>query len=101
MPFSFLSTVSEMVYGCCIYQEDHAQYKVYDSGVCSREIIFMFWVGQVSGLVKNFMIGFFSDTINVINVKLCMVLLHIALYLFITLSVTLTLFQGHSSVIQF
>ena len=61
----------------------------------------MFWVDQVSVLVKNFNIGIFSDTINVINVKLCMMVLHTELYLFITLSVTLTLFQGHKDVKQF
>ena len=32
----------------------------------------MFLVSLVSGLVENFNIGIFSDTINVINVKLCM-----------------------------
>ena len=61
----------------------------------------MVWVGQVSGLVKNFNTGIFSDTINVINVKLCMMVLHTELYLFITLSVILTLFQNHSSVKQY
>ena len=71
------------------------------TGVCSREIIHMFLVGQVSGLVENFNIGIFSDTMNVTNVKLYMVVLHIELYLFIANSVTLTLFQGHSSVKQF
>ena len=30
----------------------------------------MFFVGLVSGLVENFNIGIYSDTINVINVKL-------------------------------
>ena len=45
------------------------------TGVCSREIIHMFLVGQVSGLVENFNIGIFSDTINVINVKLRMMIL--------------------------
>ena len=58
----------------------------------------MFLVGQVSGLVENFRIIW--DTINVINVKLCMVL-HTELYPFMTLLVTVTLFQGHSSVKQF
>ena len=38
---------------------------------------------------------------NVINFKLCMIVLHIVLYLFIALSVTLTLFQGHRSAKQF
>ena len=47
---------------------------------------------------KDFNITIFLDTINVINVKLCMVVLHTELYLFIPLLVTLTIFQGHSSV---
>ena len=46
---------------------------------------YMFLAGQVSGLVENLNIWIFSDTINVINVKLCMMVLHIDLYLFITL----------------
>ena len=50
--------------------------------MCSREIIDMFLVGQVSGLVENFNIGIFSDTINGINVKLCMMVLNIELHLF-------------------
>ena len=64
------------------------------------EIIYMFLVGQVSGLIKNFNVGIFSDTIDVINVKLHMMVLHNEFYLSITLSVTLTLFQSHSSVKQ-
>ena len=43
----------------------------------------------------------FSDTINVINVKLWTMVLHFELCLIITLSVILTLFQGHSSIKQF
>ena len=68
--------------------------------VYSREMISMFLFGLVSGLVKNENIGIYSETINVINVKLCMVVLLIELCLFIPLSVTLTIyiFQGHSSV---
>ena len=64
-----------------------------DSGVCSREIINMFLVGQVSGLVENFNIGIFSDTRNLINVNVCMMVLLIELYLFIPLSSTSTVFQ--------
>ena len=60
------------------------------TGVGSREIIYMFLVGDVSGLVYNFNIGIFSDSMNVINVKLCMMVLHIELHLFVTFSVTLT-----------
>ena len=45
------------------------------TGVYSREIINVLWVGQVSWIVENFKIGIFSDTINVVNVKLCMVVL--------------------------
>ena len=38
-----------------------------DTGVCSREIMYMSLVGQVSGFVENYNIAIFSDTI-VINV---------------------------------
>ena len=41
----------------------------------------MLYVGQVSGLVEDFNIGIFSDTINVINIKLSMMVLHIEFYL--------------------
>ena len=68
---------------------------------CTNLVIYMVLVSQVSWLVENFNIGIFSDTINVINVKLCMMVLHIELNLFIILLVTLTLFQDHSSVKQF
>ena len=62
------------------------------TGVYLREIINIFFVGQVSGLVKNINIGIYSDTINMINVKLCMMVPLIELYLFMPLSVTLTIF---------
>ena len=60
----------------------------------------MFLVGQVSGLIIiNFRIWIFSDTLNVINVKLFMMApLSIEFYLFIPLSLTWTIFQGHSNV---
>ena len=61
----------------------------------------MFLVSQVSGLIKKSNIRILSDTVNVINGKLCMMVLHIELYLFNVLSVTLTLFQGHSIVKKF
>ena len=61
----------------------------------------MFLLGQVSRLIKNFNIGIFSDTINLINIKLCMMVLPIELYLFIPLSVTFTIFQDHSNVKEF
>ena len=70
----------------------YAQYNLCDSGVYSRETINMFFVGQVSWLVENFNFGIYSDIINVINVKLCMMVLPIKLNLFIPLSVTLTIF---------
>ena len=57
-----------------------------------------FFVSQVSGLVENFTIEISSDTINVINVKLCMMVLLSELYLFIPLSTTVTILQDHSSV---
>ena len=59
---------------------------------------------DIPGLpLGDFNTEIFSDTINVMNaikVKLCTLVLHIELYLFITLSVTLVPFQGHSSVKQ-
>ena len=61
----------------------------------------MFFFGKVSGLVKNFNIGIYSDTINMINVKLCVMVLLIELYLFLSPSVTMTTFKGHSDVKQF
>ena len=60
----------------------------------SREIMNMFFIGKVSGFVENFNIGILSDSTNVINVKLCMMVLLIELYLFIPLSVTLTIFHN-------
>ena len=59
----------------------------------AREIINKFFVGQVSRLVKNFNIWIYSGTINVNNVKLCMMV-----YLAIPLSAALAVFQGHSNV---
>ena len=50
---------------------------------------------------KNNNFAIFSDIINVINVEFCMTVLLVELYLFILLSVTLTIFQNHSSVKQF
>ena len=58
----------------------------------------MVLVGQVSGLTENVNIGIVSGTINVMNVKLCMLVLLIELYLVIPLSVNLTIFQGQSNV---
>ena len=43
-----------MLYGCYIHQKDHAQYDLWHSDVYSRELIDMFLVSQVSGLVENF-----------------------------------------------
>ena len=65
-----------------------------------REVI-NFFVGHVSGLVGNFNIWIYSDTVNVINVQLCMIVLLIEHYLFLPLSVTLTVFQRYSNVKQF
>ena len=44
-------------------------------------------------------IFFFFSTVKVINVELCTVVIrHLELYPFVPLSVTLTLFDGHSGV---
>ena len=79
-------------------KKDHAQYNLCDSVVYSREIINMVLFSQVSGLVENFKIGIFSDTRNVMNVKLCIMVLLIELYLFIPFSVYLTTFLGQGNV---
>ena len=76
-----------------------AQIKV-PFGELTVEGRYMVWVSQVFQLVQNFIMGIFLETKTVINVKLCVMVLQIVLYLFITLSVTLT-FQGHGSVKQF
>ena len=61
----------------------------------------MILVSHVSRLVKNFKIGIFQ-TVNAINAELCMVvLLLLELYLFTSLSMTLIIFHGRSSVIDF
>ena len=49
--------------------------------------------GQVSICGKNFDIAIFSNTINIINVKLCMMVVLIKLYLFMSLSATLIVFR--------
>ena len=56
------------------------------------------WPGDWHG--KNFTVSIFSDTSDVTNGVLCMMVLFIELFLFILLSVTVTVFQGHSSVKQ-
>ena len=63
----------------------------------SREIMNMFYISQVSGLVKNVNVRIYSETVNVKHVKLCQLILIIKLYLFILPSVTLTVFQDHSN----
>ena len=65
------------MYSCYRHESGYAQYELSDSGVCSKEIICMFLVGQVSGLVRNFYVGNFSYTKNVINTELCMMVLYI------------------------
>ena len=50
---------------------------------------------------KTVNVTIFLETINVINVKICMVVLLSELCLFKPLSVTLTIFQCHWSVKQF
>ena len=56
--------------------------------------------GQVSVCGKNFNVAIFWDTIDIINVKLCMVVAFIEVYPFASFSVTLIAFQGHSSIKQ-
>ena len=55
--------------------------------------------GQVSTCGINFNVVIFLDTINVINVKLCIMVVLIELYSFIPVSVTSIVFQSRSSVL--
>ena len=48
--------------------------------------------------IRNLDVAIFLDIVNVINVKLCMMVLLNELQLFRPFSVTLTIFQGHSRV---
>ena len=57
--------------------------------------------GRLSVCGKNFNIAIFSDTVSMIKVKVCTIVVLIELYPFVPLSVTFVLFQGHSSVKQF
>ena len=50
---------------------------------------------------KNFNVAIFSDSINMINVKLCIMVVLVELYPLIPLSVSLIVLQGHSNVKQF
>ena len=63
-------------------------------------LLTMFYIGKVSELAENIDIGVYSDTINMIFGIVCMMVLLIGLYLFIPLSVTLAIFQGHNNVEQ-
>ena len=50
--------------------------------------------GLYCTICKNFNIAIFSDTIDMINVKLFTMVVLIGLYLFTPLSVTLIVFEG-------
>ena len=64
----------------------------------------MTMLGQLASLSvcgKNFNVVIFSDTVNMINVTLCMMVVLIKLCSFILISVILIVFQGHIIVKQF
>ena len=52
-------------------------------------------------MAKNFKAAIFLDTLDMINVKLCMMVVLFELYPFISLSVTLIVIKVHSSVKEF
>ena len=83
----------------CI-KKNHAQYKLCDFGGYSKEIINMFSVRKYLGLSKT-NIEIFSNTINITNFKVCIMVLLTEFDLFILFSVTLTIFQGHSNIKKF
>ena len=55
----------------------------------------------ILGHCQNFNVVIFSDAINVVSFKLCMMILLTELYLFMPHSVILIIFQGLKSVNQF
>ena len=57
--------------------------------------------GRVSVCGKNFNVAIFLDTIDIINVKLCMMVAFIEVYPFTPFSVTSIAFQGHIKIKQF
>ena len=57
--------------------------------------------GRLSVYGENFIVAIFSDTINMLNVKLYTMVVLTEHYPFIPLSVTLIVFQDHSRVKQF
>ena len=56
---------------------------------------------QFSICCKNFNVAIFSDNINLIHNKLCMIVVLTEISPFISLLVTLIVFQGHRVVKQF
>ena len=70
-----------------------------DPDVYSREIINMFFVGQVSVPVENFKIGIFSDTVHAGDKY--QTLRDSAAHWALPVHTTFTTFQGHSTVKQF
>ena len=75
--------------------------KIVHNMIFVTEVCFRFLVGQVPGLVKTFNVGIVPDTINVTNIKRCAMVILIELHQLRPLTVTLTIFQGHSNVKQF
>ena len=64
---------------------------------CVHVMISVGPAGLLSACGKNFNVAIFSDTVNVINVKLCMLVELIELYQLIAFAVTLIVFQSHLS----
>ena len=69
-----------------------------ESGLSTGIKTVMISVRSVSVCGKNFNVAIVSDTLNMINVKSRLMVVLIELHPFIPLSVTLIVFQGHSSV---
>ena len=81
-------------------KKNHAQDDLCDSGMYSREIINMFLLDQVSWLAEEFNVWISSDTINVIKVQLCMIVLLIELYLIITTFCDIGHISSHSNNVE-
>ena len=100
--FSTSITMSAFVYETefhDIFNSKHSRSSVLFSGL--NNVFPKRTTSDWSVCSKNFNVAIFSNTINMIDIKFCKMVIVTELYPFIPLSVTLIVFQGHSSVKHF
>ena len=97
-PTSLLVTFLQ--YSSIVIQDTKGQTLLFDSLEKCQSVIISVRPAECLCVAKTFTLQF-SLTVNIINIKLCMMIVLIQLYPFIKLSVTLIAFQRHSSVKPF